>query len=358
MSKEIQLSHACPHLSIDEIAVLGPDRRLLSLKQQVASENSVYISVNDEFYIPRAGLYSQASLYSSDSGPYNIYSGMNNLVISTGTGSLNLLLPISRISTDDLVGIINSQGSDTINAENYNGHLLLNEVKSTGKESVIRVDGPASDSLGFVNQYQNSGKEVYPGWDIIRTSSSANRVLKFRSPVKYNPMFKVTYSMFPDKCLRCSGTLAENDWRYGEDGEVITIENENLLYQACLKILLTTKGSNPFHQWYGASLKSRLGVKVSSTLVSMINDDVRRALDSVQRIQTEQAKYQGVSFKERLFRINHVSVKSHKEDPSVFLVDVYVQNASQESVNISIVFTVPGVLSVNAPRNISIGRVV
>jgi hypothetical protein len=80
-------------------------------------------------------------------------------------------------------------------------------------------------------------------------------------------------------------------------------------------------------------------------VASIIDEDVRRALENLQRLQQEQAKYQQVSFKEQLYQILSIQTRPHIQDPTIFLVDVFVRNASQEPVNISVVFAIPSVVS-------------
>jgi phage baseplate assembly protein W len=155
----------------------------------------------------------------------------------------------------------------------------------------------------------------------------------------------VTYSVPPHRCLRCGGTYVENDYRFDETGQGILIENEDLLYQACLKILLTDRGSNAYHPWYGTSIRSRIGTKALGGVASLISEDVRQALSKLQALQQSQATFQQVTYKERLYSVLSVQVLPHSQEQTTFLVDVTVQNASNEPIELSIVFTVPEVVA-------------
>jgi len=139
----------------------------------------------------------------------------------------------------------------------------------------------------------------------------------------------------------------ENDYRFDSQGLVLVVENENLLHQAALKILLTGKGSNPFHKWYGTTLRSRIGAKAIGVVAGLINEDVRRALESMQRLQVSQSKYQSVSYKERLASIQSVRTYPLDTDPTAFMIEVLVVNASREPVNVTTVFTVPDVITLD-----------
>jgi phage baseplate assembly protein W len=143
--------------------------------------------------------------------------------------------------------------------------------------------------------------------------------------------------------------------RFNVQGEPLLIENENLLYQAALKILLTRKGSNPFHTQYGSQIMSRIGNKAVGAVAMLINEDVRTALANMQAYQAAQAKYQIVTAKERLYSIQSVNVYPHDSDPTAFMVDIVVSNASGEPISLTIVFTVPGAVALAGSNGLSLG---
>jgi len=134
------------------------------------------------------------------------------------------------------------------------------------------------------------------------------------------------------------------------------IENESLLYQAVMKILLTDRGSNPYFPWYGSQISSRIGSKALGGVASLLNEDVRRALARYQTLQESQSKYQSVTFKERLYAVLGVRVAPHEQDPTTFLLDVTVQNAAAEPINLPIVFTVPGVVATMGSNGLMLGQ--
>jgi len=133
------------------------------------------------------------------------------------------------------------------------------------------------------------------------------------------------------------------------------IRDENLLQQAVLKILLTDKGSNPYHLWYGTDLKSRIGSKAISGVAALISEDVRRALSRYQALQLEQAKYQSVSFKERLYAVTEVKVTPHAQDPTIFMLSVTVQNASSQPVTLDVVYATSQVVALMGSNGLSLG---
>lgn len=346
MSQDIQLAFPCPHLTIEERVALGTDRRSLETRQPVASGASVRILVNNEFPIPQGGLYSFAQLFSKTSGPFTILEDHNTLVVESSEGSLTLSLPVGpRVPTDDIIKLFKGQ-TDTLIAENVSSYLVFTDGKVIGPESFVRVSGTSVAALGFANQYGTRGRKIYPGWVLDqREDTITNRFPKFVENVRKNPVFKVTYSVPRERCLRCGGSFVENDYRFDIQGQMILIENENLLYQAALKILLTDRGSNPYHTWYGTSIRSRIGTKAVSDVATAINEDIRRSLGKLQDLQEAQSEFQVVTFKERLYQIQSVQTYQDENNPFIFYVDVVVQNASSDSINLSIVYTVPDVVS-------------
>jgi len=147
----------------------------------------------------------------------------------------------------------------------------------------------------------------------------------------------------------------ENDIRFNIQGNVIVIRDENLLYQAALKILQTRIRSNPFQAFYGSSIVSRIGTKAVGATATLLTEDVQMALRNLQSLQTAQAKYQAVTAKERLYTVSSVNVTQSQDDLTVFLVDVVVLNASNQPVSISIVFSVPGVVALAGSNGLSLG---
>lgn len=348
MSTDIRLAFKCPHETLEERVFLSADRRSLPTTQPVAAESSVRLRIDEDIEVPRYGLHSQAQLTSSRSGPYTILPNETTLTVSSKTGSVTVELDVgSRQSTDDLVATFNEVFLDQdLFAENVNGHLTFSDIGSLGVQSEVVITGTAATLLGFIVSKRSRGKMLFPGWALHRRFRADGSLLarypKFVSPVRANPIFKVDYITAQSRCRRCATKGVENDFRSDTLGDTFLIQDENLLHQAALKILLTTKGSNPNHTWYGSSLRSRIGAKAIGAVSSQISEDVRRALENMQRTQTAQARYQPVSAKERLLTIESVQTIVDNNDPTRFLVDVLVRNASQQQVNLSVFYTVGG----------------
>jgi phage baseplate assembly protein W len=376
MSVDPQLGHSCPHLVIEEPVALGSDRRSLVPRAPIGNTNLVRVIANNQFYIPPSGLFSQASLKGALSGPFVIQgciaeNGLtvdaNVLTVTSSTETRTFRLPIGqRVPTDTLVRLFRSTFTDIV-VDNDDGYLVFVDVAKVGPESKIAISGRAAKSIGFGGQRAARGAEIYPGWvyekreDILPAVNRNGQVVtyarypKFVKTIRMNPTFKMTYASNPERCLRCRGTYVENDWRFDLQGELITIENENLLYQAALKILLTRRGSNPFHTAYGSKLLDRIGAKAVGATATLIREDVVTAMQRMQTLQGQQAKYQKVTLKERLATVLSVEVLPHKSDQTIFLVDVVVSNNTGKPVQLSIVFSTPGAVALAGTNNLSLG---
>ena len=376
MSIDYQLAHRCPHLIQEESVALGTDRQSLEARAPVASTTILRVMANNA-YVPAGGLHSQATLYGSQSGPFNISgceteAGVSvtgaNVVTITGSGETHTFtLPIGpRITTDSLVRVFRESFVD-LYVSNENGYLVFVDAATIGKSSRVTLSGRGASSIGFTQQRSTRGRELIPPWKLVTRTDvlpavnrnnqliTTARYVRFTKSVRSNPTFKVTYVAPPERCPRCRGSHIENDWRFTVDGELLAVQNENLLYQAALKMLLTRRGSNPYHRAYGSSLITRVGKKAVGATVQQLHEDVQTALSRVQSLQSQQGKYQKVSLKERLYAVKSVQVKRHNQDPTVFLIDVVVSNGTNTPVSLSVVFSVPGAIALAGTNNMSLG---
>jgi hypothetical protein len=366
MSRDFALGWNCPHLTYEERLTLPSDRRTLQTAQSIASSNTVRLTAND-IAIPQSGLFSVAQLFASVGGPFDLTPLTKDLTVETSQGSWGISLPVAsrtRLTTEQVLRELRGRG--TFLAENVNGHLSISDTSQVGPESFVKVSGSAVAALGFGSSsngrcYGARGQKILPAWDIlaysrqIRDITITDKYPRFREPVLSNPLLKISYATSRDRCLRCGGTNVENDFRYDASGQDILIENESLLQQIVLKMLLTERGSNFFHRQYGSIVKSVVGTKVLAGTAALLSEDVRRALSLVQNVQRQQAVVQQVSPRERLYSILSVNVMQHEKDPTVFLIDITVQNASAEPINIPVVFTVPGVTAQAGTNGQSLG---
>jgi hypothetical protein len=383
LSIEIRESYPCPHLIVEERVALGPDKMAVPIRAPVAVADSVRVLVNDSHYVPKNGLYAQAALTASLSGPYNIQrctdtlGPQGNVVrIQTSVDTTDVSIPTgSRVTAEAVVSAIRGSSSQVVVGLSPTNALVLLDPNNVGTKSLVRIsrtDGGVPSigvlaALGFDSQQGARGQMVYPPWqlqtrqDVFPTTMEVGRFPvkarypKFIAPLKGNPTVKVSYVSFPERCPRCQGTYVENDYRFDKSGAVITIDNENLLYQACLKMLLTEVRSNPYHPRYGSGIMGMIGMKRMGAAATLIQEKVQQALEKVQNLQNGQRKFQRVTDRERLYAVLNVNVSSPPSDPTAFQVDVVVQNASQQRIPISIAFSVPGAVALAGSTGASLG---
>ena len=374
MSVDLQIGFPCPHLIVEEPVVLGSDRRTMRLKAPVANAPSVRVLINDTLYVPPSGLFSQALLQGGP-GPYRIerctgFKGpdANSLTVTTSKGSATVSLPLGpRVKTQTLIDTLKLTDLSSIATITVrNDAIAFGDTNKTGSESFVRVSGEGAVALGF-QQKGARGRMLYPGWGLISRRdvlpSAAPRGLtpvaarfpRFNAPISGNPDIKVSYAAMPERCPRCQATYVENDYRFDSDGAVRIIDNENLLYQACLKAILTRKGSNAFHPGYGSVVMSRIGGKSYRGTASQLREDVINCLNRVKGLQEGQAKFQRVTNRERLYQISNVSVRPSADDPTVFFLNVAVTNGSGVPVKLDIVYSAPGAVALAGSNGQTLG---
>lgn len=372
MTTDFQLAHECPHLTIEEEVLLGADRRELPTRQPVASGSRIRITANDDVSIPKAGLFSRASLTGSLSGPFKVVKNENTVTVANRAQEVaDIVLPFGqRIETARVVDVLNAafrNNEVSLLAQNSNGSLIITDYLDQGPRSQVRVSGDAAASLGFVHQVRARGRKVYPSWgfaerDVVEVTRGlqsvrqvATRFPKFNEPVRGNPVFKVTYTTYQQHCRRCLSWGIENDYRIAASGNPLLIENEDLLNQDVLKILSTVRNSNPFHPEYGTLLLTRIGTKALGDAALSINEDVITALSVLQRIQDIAGRYQAITARQRLASVISIDTTPSEFDPTVFEAVIVAANAANVPVVITTVFAAPGTAALAGTNGLSLG---
>lgn len=369
MSREFQIAYPCPHIIGEERTQLGSDRVTLMTRKPIAGVGLLQVVVNDKYPVsPSLGIQSSASLSSSKAEPYLVTPGLTDLTIRTQNRSVTVSLPTgyqsaSVVASAINTAVVNPRERPFVVASVTNGVLTLKEGLALGPTSQVHVSGGAVTGLGFLSQVGAVGQVVLPPFNLFSVAYQApdgiyenGYFIRFDRPIRPNYYFGITYQVLWNQCLRCRGTEVENDYRFNADGAPEMIRDDNLLYQACLKILLTELRSNIYYPWYGANLMSSIGSKVNAASAVTIRQAVQSALQTLQNLQNQQSKYQRVSPKERLYSVDNIGVKQSESDPTIFLVDVSVRNYSFEPVNITIVYTAPGAYALPGTNRLSLGN--
>ena len=354
MSVEFQLAYTCPHEMLREPAELLEDGVTLATSQTVIGGVRVYMN---DMEIPQEGLQSPARLVSSMAGPYRVYPDATGLDLEYGGISKSIQLPPGVHSATAVADIVSKMFPEITVSVN-GGRLHLEDRMQVGQASVIKVSGSAAENIGFGGQRAGRGRIVVPPWGIgMRDGYMTVSYPRFFSVPKQhrNARFEVSYFTEAHRCRRCMATRVENDFRVDGGGDLKLISNEDLLYQACLKALLTDLGSNLQHTWYGSNIMKLIGQKAGSGVASVIATEIRRVLDTHIGLQEQQAKYQTVSMKERLYRVVDIQVQQHRKDPTTFMCGVVVQNYAGSPVRLNIVYTAPGANSLVRGNGKTIG---
>lgn len=369
MSKDFQLGFPCSHTIGEERTQLSSDRVTLQTNKPIAGAGLLQVVVNDTYTVsPTNGMQSSATLTSSKSEPYLVTPGQTDLFIRSQNSSVSISLPTGYQSALKIANLINAAVVDPtarpfLVAAATKGVLSITENRGSGSTSQVRVSGNAISGLGFLDQVGAVGQVVLPPFNLFGMSYQDGEgvyeegfFIRFDSPVRANYYFGITYQVLWHQCLRCRGTEVENDFRFNVDGLPLIITNDNLLYQSCLKILLTELKSNLYYPWYGTNLMSLIGSKSNAASAVNIRQSIQQALSSFQNLQDQQTKYQKISPKERLYSVDNIGVKQSSTDPTVFLVDVTVRNYAMSPIDITIVYTAPGAYALPGTNHLSLGN--
>lgn len=365
MSRDVTLAFNCPHLIGEERVTLGPDRRTLYTSKPISGPTLVQVTADDTYPVsPYTGLVTTATVKSYRREPYKVTVATRTLVIQSQVGVATVVFPSGYLSAERVVALVTAAAGTVVVATAPGGYVTVTDKGNPGPASRVQLSGSALEALGFDLQSGDKGRTVVPGWRMYArnavnpqdTVDSLGYYIGFDQPVKQGMYFTVTYPVAPYHCLRCLTTEVENDYRFDAQGNALMVENENLLYQSCLKILLTELKSNIYFPWYGSSLTSLIGGKVLGGSQAGIRQSVSNALNTFQNLQNTQSKYQRITARERLFAVDNVSVTPSPNDPTTFLIEVSVRNYSNEPVSISIVYTAPGTFALPGTNRLSLGN--
>lgn len=110
------------------------------------------------------------------------------------------------------------------------------------------------------------------------------------------------------------------------NGDLDKVEENEKLVQDILKIAFTRAGSNRYYPWYGSLIHGALiGTAFDMEFTSaMATSYLSNALETLQRLQQEQAKFQKVSPGELLAAIQGIKIDRNQIDPRFFSVLIQV----------------------------------
>jgi hypothetical protein len=120
--------------------------------------------------------------------------------------------------------------------------------------------------------------------------------------------------------------IEANDLKINPDGTIQTVRDNEKLIQDIVKALLTTLGSNRFHNWYGSVLAaSMIGQVLDSSLAEIEAERaISNTLSNIIALQKAQAQIQYVSAGETIASIRDISVVRDETDPRQYQITVAV----------------------------------
>ncbi len=336
MSLEPQIAWLCPHV-VKEVPVEIQGTSGL-LPYPVSGALSIRI---DGIEVPSGGLKLPARLWSSQREPY-VRAAPEILTVALESETLTFSFPARGLSAQDVVRTL--QSTPKIKAFVDGSRFYLESCK-TGVDSLLVCGGTATASLGLSTQTSARGMTQHPAWALGKDSVGDPRVLMFQESLAADVPVTASYRAVSSWCPRCQGTLVENDLRINQQGNIQTVEGADLLYQRCLKTVLTRLGSNPYVPRYGTNLLDIIGRKNTFGLQQSVSEEVRNALTLLQTVDRQQARVQQMTLAERLGEIVRVQAFTSSDDPTVVQVEIEVRSMSRQAVQLSVVFSVSGATS-------------
>jgi phage baseplate assembly protein W len=367
VSYDLRLEQLCPHGVREEILFVDTaDRRTVRPLRPIASAQSVGVRLNGAFHVPSEGVGSPAGVRGSREGPFSIgpANGVLRVVVNGGAVQTVTLAPAERLSASRVADLLNASLRGLLfSAE---GPFVRVRTEQAGRDASLYIlaSSPLAGLVGFAADRSYRGRLVAPGWTLVSDPTTLadrpTRLVVFDEPLPgFRDFVEIDYVTVREECRRCGGIGVENDWTYGGDGLVALARDEDLLRQEFQKAVLTVRGSNPFHPWYGSTLLERIGQKsVSQGIVrGLIASDVQQVFARWQSIKREQEqRVQAVSDEEFPDRLLGVEVEQSSTDPTVLFVSITIQNRSRRPIQLTRGLRLPEPLEISGAAQ-SGGRV-
>jgi hypothetical protein len=134
--------------------------------------------------------------------------------------------------------------------------------------------------------------------------------------------------------------ILDGDLVIGANGDLEKVQNTDKLIQDILKIAITPLGGNPFYPFYGSPIsKNLVGSALSFTFSSSIaSNQLKNSLETLQKLQKEQATFQAVSPYEMLAAVRNVSIERNQVDPRFFSIAIEALTKALSVVKTEFVF--------------------
>jgi len=346
MSFDRQIDQLCTHEVAEEFLFVQADRQTAIPIRPISSAASVSVYLNGVTKVPSDGVQVQAQVVGTREGPFTLTSSTNTLAIRINDDPVQtLVLPAAtKITPSKLAATLTGFFGGLTFYVNRNRIGVRTALAGRDATFMLTSASTMAPLLGISTGRVFRGKDAFPGWTLVTDpttlSDRPRRLIYFDDPLQADSNYvEITYTTVRQECRRCGGTGVENDWRYAADGKLNTARDEALLIQELLKITYTSRGSNPFHPWYGTTLLERIGSKnaVTGVLQNAITSDVYTTFGRWQSIKRQQEETIGqvLTDEEYPFRITGVKLEQSQQDPTVLFLNIDVQNRSFKPIVIS-----------------------
>lgn len=120
--------------------------------------------------------------------------------------------------------------------------------------------------------------------------------------------------------------IEANDLKINPDGSIQTVRDNEKLVQDIVKALLTTLGSNRFHNWYGSILSAAMIGQILDPSLAEIEAEraISNTLSNLIALQKAQAQIQYVSAGETIATIRDIAVVRDEMDPRQYQITISV----------------------------------
>jgi len=332
MSKDLLLRHKCPHYVIEEWLQIRNDR--LTLRPVRYPSNASIKMLWNRQEVPQEGLWAPIEISSTTQGPFDITSLNDTFAYSLdGQATVTVNLPRGRnVKVADIYRPLKDSG---LPVTIQDGKLI---IRHNGKQdaTLFMMGGTGHEIIGFSPLRRYHARNIIPGWDLVSDTNSIDplaRYIQFKDVLRSeDDIFELSYYTIRGVCRRCMGTGIENDLRHNIQGDVVLVGDQNLMLQEVNKIILTLKGSNVYHRWYGTSISTLVGSKLlgSSYTETQLVKEITDALNKYQQIKEQQSKYQPVTRAESLRRIVSIDVEQDNLELTAFNVSIVLESQAGE----------------------------
>ena len=346
MSYDFALQKLCSHEIRMETGLYDGTRGTVSFRTPPSNQRvGVWI---DGVNVPPMGLWSYATLIFTNSGPYRIRRGENDLIyMRVGNEPPSFIqLLTGNVRASDLVKDLALKIPSLVFSVQRERVMIQSRIptrdaafsfmdprwtdKTQSLPTTARVLA-AYSRLGIVPGRIAAGRQLFPSWTVEKDTLSSwdmDRVVQFHGKISnQSPLVQVSYVTHPTYCRRCGGTKVEFDYNVmGSTYE--SIDGVDLLAQEFDKFLFTRLGSHWKWTWLGSKLIDRIGGKGATaftTVNAMLSMDVNQAFIVYQNIKMQQSQNtpaQQVTDEEYPTSMRAVNVQTLPNDPTVALVGI------------------------------------